>query len=215
MAVTVVSLPSEPRLPDAVFVEDPAVVLDELAVVTTMGSDKRREEVQSLISVLSQYRPLEFLREPAMLEGGDVLRVNRTLYVGLSSRTNKDGITQLCRIVQPYGYNVKSVDVKGCLHLKTGCTYIGENTILANPSWVDLNEFKGFKILEVPRTEPWAANALLVRQTILFPNSFPQTSVLMADEGFNLRQVDISELLKAEAGLTCMSIIFESTDSTS
>jgi dimethylargininase len=209
LGLTVVSLAAEAAHPDAVFVEDAAVVVDEVAAITNMGSDKRRSETESLVSTLSQYRKLSFLKEPAVLDGGDVLRIGRTFYAGISSRTNEEGVAQLRQILSPYGYEVKGVKVKGCLHLKTGCTFIGNNTILANPSWVDANQFPGFEILEVPASEPWAANSLLIRDTILFPLGFPQTTEMLREKGFNLKLVDISELMKAEAGLTCMSLIFE------
>lgn len=210
IGLNVVSLDAEAAYPDAVFVEDAAVVVDELAVMTNMGSDKRRRETESLVSTLSHYRRLDFLKEPAALDGGDVLRIGRTLYAGLSKRTNEEGIAQLREILKPYGYEVKSAEVKGCLHLKTGCTFIGKNTILANPSWVDTNQFRDFEILEVSATEPWAANSLLIRDMILFPIGFPQTTEMLRERGFSLKLVDISELMKAEAGLTCMSLIFES-----
>lgn len=205
----VISLPAESGHPDAVFVEDPTVVLDEVAVITTMGSDSRKGEVESLLSTLSQFRTLEFLTSPANFEGGDVLRVGRTLYVGKSSRTNSSGIKQIRDIVGRFDYEVRSIDVTGCLHLKTGCTFIGRNTVLANPSWVDAKELKEFDIIEVPTNEPGAGNALLIDNTVVIPNSFPETLDLLKARGFEVKTTDISELLKAEAGLTCMSILFE------
>lgn len=209
VGVNVLSLPPNIRLPDSVFVEDTVVVVDEVAVIANMSSDIRRQEVEVIASTLSQYRPLVFLKEPAMLDGGDVLRIDRTLYIGISSRTNQSAVTQLRQILEPFGYEVKGVQVKGCLHLKTGCTFIGRNTLLANPSWVDTDQFRGFEILEVPASESWAANALLINNTILFPDSFPQTAELIEERGLSLRQLNISELAKAEAGLTCMSVVFE------
>src|SRR5204863_2683547 len=95
LGVRVVSLPAEPELPDAVFVEDPAVVVDEVAVISIMGVPSRRPEARSLADALSRYRPVKFLREPATLDGGDVLRVGRRVFAGLSRRTNREGIAQL------------------------------------------------------------------------------------------------------------------------
>ena len=146
---------------------------------------------------------------PGSLEGGDVLRIDRTLYVGLSRRTNCEGASQLARFLAPWGYRVQPVDVPGCLHLKTGCTYLGRNTLLANPAWIDTAPFEGLRILEVPEGEPDAANVLLLGDVVLLPASFSRTRAMLRDEGFRIEIVDVSELQKAEAGLTCCSVIFE------
>jgi dimethylargininase len=212
LGVRIFSLPSEPEFPDAVFVEDPAVVVDEVAVIPPMGTEVRRQEVDSIATALSSFRPLKFLSYPARLEGGDVMRVGRTLYVGCSRRTNHAGMDQLAQILLPYGYQVCPVDVKGCLHLKTGCSYLGRNTLLVNPSWVDIAPIEGFDVINVPPTEAWAANTLAIEDVILLPTDFPQTRTLLDDRGFHVQTIDISEIMKAEAGLTCMSIIFDCFD---
>jgi dimethylargininase len=129
LGVRIVSLPAEPGLPDAVFVEDPAIVVDEVAIIANMGAPSRRPEAQSLADALSRYRPLKFLLNPATLDGGDVLRIDRSVFVGLSRRTNQEGIAQLRDLLEPYGYHVRPVEVRGCLHLKSGCSYIGNNTV--------------------------------------------------------------------------------------
>src|SRR6266446_10139797 len=125
LGVWVVSLPAEPELPDAVFVEDAAVVLDEVAVISIMGAPARRREARSLADALSRYRPLRFLREPATLDGGDVLRVGRRIFAGISQRTNRQGIAQLRGVLGAFDYQVQPVEVRGCLHLKSACSYIG------------------------------------------------------------------------------------------
>jgi N-Dimethylarginine dimethylaminohydrolase len=208
LGLSVTSLPAEPTLPDAVFVEDTAVVVDEVAVITTMGAISRRPEVHSISPALAEYRPLEFINSTGTLEGGDVMRVNRTLYVGVSTRTNLDGIAQLRSILRPYDYLVTAVGVKHCLHFKTGCTYLGRNMILVNREWVDLSPFEGFEVIDVPVWEPWAANVLVVGNDLLVPASCPRTGELLQARGFNVHTINVSELEKAEAGLTCMSIIF-------
>jgi dimethylargininase len=208
LGVRVVSLAVEPELPDAVFVEDPAVVVDEVAVITSMGTDKRQQEVDSVAAALSSFRPLKFLNYPARLEGGDVLRIDRTLYVGASSRTNRAGIDQLREILLTYDYQIRPVDVKECLHLKSGCSYLGRNTILANRSWVDITPIEGCNVIDIPPAEPWAANALVIGDVVLLPSCFPQTRALLEKCDFHVRTLEVSELMKAEAGLTCMSIIF-------
>jgi dimethylargininase len=209
LGVRIIALAAEPELPDAVFVEDPAVVVDEVAVLTIMGTARRQPEVASVAAALSAFRPLEYLSEPARLEGGDVLRIERTLYVGASSRTNRAGIEQLAAGLSPYGYHVRAVDVKGCLHLKTGCSYLGRQTIVANRAWVDIMPIGGVEIIDTPAAEPWAANALVIGDVVLLPSSFPLTCTVLERRGFHVQTLEVSELMKAEAGLTCMSILFD------
>ena len=210
LGAAVVMLPAEADLPDSVFVEDPAIVLDEIAVITRMGAAPRRRESESLASLLTRYRELRHIVEPATLEGGDVMRVGKTLYVGYSRRTNVAGIQQLAAIVHPLGYFVVPVEVRGCLHLKTACSYIGEDTILANRSWMDAEAFCSLRLLDVP--EPGGANALRIGETVLLSAAYPRTRELLERSGFRVRAIDNSEFLKAEAGVTCTSLIFEAAD---
>lgn len=210
LGAAVISLAPEPDLPDAVFVEDPAVVVDEVAVLTRMGARSRRREAESLARAIEPFRPLRWLREPATLEGGDVMRIGRTVFVGASSRTNAEGIRQLAEMLSHHGYAVEAVEVRGCMHLKTGCTYVGDGTLLANRAWIDTTPLGKYRIIDVAPQEPWAANALRVGDTVVMPHSFPATANLLQRAGWKVRTLDVSELVKAEAGLTCMSILFES-----
>ena len=208
LGVKIVSLPAESKLPDAVFVEDPAIVVDEVAIIFFMGAPSRRPEARSLADALARYRPLEFLVEPATSDGGDVMRIGRLVFVGLSQRTNREGIAQLRDILQPYGYQVQAVEVTGCLHLKSACSYIGNNTILVNRSLIDVGPFREFELIDVPDEEAGAANALLVKDVVIMPASFPKTRSLLEQRGFRVQTIDLSELQKAEAGVTCTSLIF-------
>src|SRR5204863_4155379 len=162
LGARVISLPAEPDLPDAVFVEDPAVVVDEVAAITIMGTPSRRPEARSIADALSRYRPLKFLREPATLDGGDVLQIGRRVFAGLSQRTNREGVAQLNDTLRTYGYQVQPIEVRGCLHLKSACSFIGNDIILVNRSWIDAERFRGFQLLDVPDEETAAANALLI-----------------------------------------------------
>lgn len=210
----VVSLPVEPDMPDSPFIEDPAIVLDELALIGRMGAVKRRAEAESLTKVLSAIRPLKFMDPPATLEGGDRVRIGRTLFVGISSRTNISGVEQLRSILSPFDYEVKPVKVTGCLHLSTGCSYLGDHTLLMNSDWVDASVFDGFNIIQTPPEEPWAANTIVIGDGVLLLSaSFPRTRALLEQRGFDVRVADISELEKAEAGLSCMSLIFQCEES--
>jgi len=209
LGLNVISLPAEPHLPDSMFVEDPAVVVDEVAVIARMGNQDRRAESPTLAETLARFRPLRHMREPATLEGGDVLRAGRTFFVGLSSRTNQAGVAQLASELKPYGYSVLPVEVRRCLHLKSGACYLGNHTILANRDWVDIAPFRNYRIVDVAPTEPGAANILPIGDTVLMAAAFPATAGIVRQLGYKIRTLDISELQKAEAALTCSSLIFE------
>jgi dimethylargininase len=206
VAITV--LPEEPDLPDATFVEDTAIVLDEVAVICRLGIASRQLEAQGIEREIAGIRPLQRIRAPGTVEGGDVLRIGRTLYVGRSSRTNEEGIRQLREIVSPFGYTITIVNVSKCLHLKTGITSPGESTLLVNAEWIDLGAFPDFDIVKVPTAEPWGANTLAINGTVLVADSSPRTADLLESKGLNVRRLRISELQKAKAGLTCLSILF-------
>lgn len=195
-------------LPDSAFVEDCALILDELAVLTRPGSPSRLPEVERLAAVITEIRPVQQLQPPATMDGGDVLRVGKTLYAGLSTRTNNAGIAALAEIVQPYGYRVIPVPVRGSLHLKTACTALDDETLLANPDWIDISPLSGLRLLPVPEEEPWSANVLRIGERIWSQTAFPHTLELLLREGYSVQQIDCSEFLKAEAGLTCLSLIY-------
>lgn len=207
LGLHVISLPALPDLPDSVFVEDPAVVLDEIAVIARPGAASRQPEADRIAEALKPFRPLARIEAPGTLEGGDVILAGKDLYVGLSQRTNESGIAQLAAIVEPHGYSVKAVEVRGCLHLKSGACYLGHGAILANREWVDAAAFTGYRIIDV--AEDWAADVLAIGDVILMPAGFPKTAARLESEGFTVRMIDVSELQKAEAGVTCMSLIVQ------
>jgi dimethylargininase len=213
LGARVISLPAEPDLPDSLFVEDPAIVLDELAVILPLGTETRRREAPSLAEALSLFRKLEYISLPGTLEGGDVLCIGRRLFVGLTRRSNAEGIRQLAAILAPHKYEVIAVPVTGCLHLKSAVTCLGRNTLLANRAWFDSAPLAGFEWVDVDPAEPHAANALALGGTVIFPASFPRTRARIEAHGFHVTPLDISELQKAESGLTCSSLLFENTNS--
>ncbi len=209
LGVRVISLPAEPTLPDSMFVEDPALVLDELAVIFPLGTESRRPEAASVAKALQPYRSLKFIGPPATIEGGDILRIDRRIFVGVTRRTNALGIRELTRILAPYRYDVTPVAVTGCLHLKSAVTYLGSSTLLANRAWFDSALFSTLQFIDVDSAEPHAANALAFAGTVIFPASFPRTRARIESRGFVVIPLDISELQKAESGLTCSSLLFE------
>lgn len=207
LGCAVVSLSEEPELPDAVFLEDTAVVVDEVAVITRPGAASRRAETASVATALAAYRRLATIEAPATLDGGDVLRLGRRLFVGVSGRTNAAGIAQLRAALAPYGYTVEAVPVHGCLHLKSAVTQVAPDAVLVNPAWVDAAAFPGFTPIPVDPGEPFAANALLLGNAVVYPEAFPATAAALAGAGVALATVDVSELAKAEGAVTCCSLI--------
>jgi dimethylargininase len=209
LGVQVISLPAEVSMPDAVFVEDPVVVVDEVAVIARTGAESRRKEADGLARALAPFRPLRHMRAPATLEGGDVLRVGSDVFVGLSPRTNQAGVAQLTAELEPFGYAVRPVPVRGALHFKTACSFVGNGTLLVNRAWIDAAALDGYKLIDVAEDEPWAANALRIGETVLMPVGFPRTEAILQRAGFYVQALDVSELQKAEGSVTCMSVIFE------
>jgi dimethylargininase len=202
-------LPSAPDMPDSVFVEDIAVVLPEAAVITRPGAASRRLEVPAVAEALIGYRNLLCIEPPGTLDGGDVLQLGQHLYVGLSGRTDEQGIEQLRRLVGPLGYNVTAVPVQGCLHLKSAVAQAGSDVLLANPDWVEVSVFAGWKVLEIDPAEPFAANALLVGGSLVYPAAYPRTRSRLERADIRVEALEVSEIAKAEGGVTCCSLVFE------
>lgn len=202
------SLPADPDLPDSVFVEDTAIVLDEAAVITRPGAAVRRAETDTIARELMRFRPLGRIQSPATLDGGDVLRAGRALFVGMSSRSNAAAVGQLSDFVRPLGYSVKGIPIHDCLHLKSAVTAVADDTLLINGSWVDRKEFREYRLIEVDPAEPWGANALRIGDTVIHAASFPRTRDRLERHGLAVRTVDLSEMAKAEGAITCCSLVF-------
>ena len=209
LGVKVISLSAEADLPDSVFVEDAAIVLDEVAVITRPGADSRKSETAGIANALSPFRKLEYIQAPATLDGGDVLVIGKTIYMGISSRSNPPAMEQMQTKLSPYGYTVKGVEISGCLHLKSAVTRVVEQTLLINPEWVNRKNFPGMAFIEIDPAEPQSANALLIGQSVLYPSAFPKTRTRLEEAGICLITMDVSEIAKAEGALTCCSLIFK------
>jgi dimethylargininase len=203
----VVELPAEADLPDSVFVEDTAIVLPELAVITRPGAESRKPETESIVQALAPLKKLVSLQEPASLDGGDVLILGKKIYVGLSTRSNQEAVDQLNRLLNEYGYSATGIAMYDCLHLKTAVTRVDKNTLLINKNWVDTHHFDGFRLIEVDPDESFAANCLPIGEAIVFPTAFPRTRAKLEAAGYQVTEVDVSELAKAEGAVTCCSLI--------
>lgn len=206
LGLGVVVAPAAPEHPDGVFVEDALVVVDDLGITTRPGASSRRDEVATVAPLLGDLGLRSAAIEaPATLDGGDVLQVGATVYVGRSSRTDDDAIEQLRALVAELGREVVPVDVPGALHLKTAVTALPDGTLLAVPDWVDTAAFGDREVVAV--TEPAGADVLLVGEVVVVSASAPATAALVADRGFEVRTVAIDEFEKAEAGVTCLSVL--------
>ena len=205
---SVVRLAAGPDTPDSVFVEDIAFVIDEVAVITRPGAESRRAETDAIAGALRPYRPLRHIEPPGTIDGGDVLTMGRRVYIGESRRTNRAAISQMEQILEPYGYTVYAVAVRGCLHLKSAVTAVSDDTLLVNREWAPAERFLPFKLLDVDPAEPLGANALRIADRVIYPAMYPRTRTRLEDRGIPVRSVDVGELAKAEGGVTCCSLIF-------
>lgn len=203
----VIVIPTEQGLADSVFIEDTALVLDEIAVMLRPGPRSRRPELAGVECALERYRSLVSIKTPGTLDGGDLLRVDKVIFAGLSSRSNENGIEQLRKIVSDYGYSVKTVETTKCLHLKSAVSAVAPGVLLINPEWVNSSAFEDYELIDVGTEEAHAANALLVGKRVIYPVSFPRTAGKLVDRGIDVIPVDLSELQKAEGAVTCCSLL--------
>jgi len=205
----VIELPAEPDLPDSVFVEDTAIVLPEVAVITRPGADPRKPETATIAAALSPYRERLRIEAPATLDGGDVLVMGKDIFVGLSTRSDARAVEQLQSLLAPFGYAVTGVPLRGCLHLKSAVTRVDDSTVLINGDWVDETVFAAYDRIAVDPVEPHAANCLPVNGRVVFPGAFPRTRERLERHGCAVVAVALDELAKAEGAVTCCSLVFE------
>jgi dimethylargininase len=209
LGYAVLELPAERDLPDSVFVEDAAVVLPDVALITNPGADSRKPETESILQALRPYRPLVRIEPPGSLDGGDVLVLGKQIYVGLSTRSNMTAVNQMNQKLGVYGYQTHGVQMHDCLHLKTAVTNVDDHTLLINRRWVDVEHFEGFDLIDVDASEPFAANCLALRGGIIYPMAFPLTRAKLEARGYAIQPVVVDELAKAEGAVTCCSLIVD------
>lgn len=220
LGCTVRRLDSAPEMPDSVFVEDTAVVFPEGAVITRPGAEARRLETPAVAGALARLGvPQHHIVAPGTLDGGDVLVVDRRVFIGVSARTNVEGSDQMRRLIEPLGYTACAVPIDGCLHLKSAATVVAPQTLLINRDWVRADAFAGLTLIDVDPAEPHAANALRLAGpkepalrddgVVVYPAAFPKTRRRLERHGLRVRPVEVDELAKAEGGVTCCSLIVE------
>lgn len=210
LGCTVHRLPAPADMPDSVFIEDTAVMLPEIALIMRPGAESRRRETGDVEDWIKHQRLLGRIEPPGTMDGGDVLVTGRAIFVGASSRTNADGIDQLGRLVEYFGYTLNVVEIRGCLHLKSAVTAVDERTLLINPERVAVDAFAGYALVHVDPREPAAANIARVGEQLLYSDGFPRTLERVANLGIPVTTVDLSELAKAEGAVSCCSLLFES-----
>jgi dimethylargininase len=196
-------------LPDSVFIEDTAVLTDKVAIVTRPFPESRIGETDAVSDVLQNlFSHVEYIEEPGTLEGGDVLQIGNRFFIGISERTNKEGANQLIGILESFGYRGFKVPLRQLLHLKTGVSYLGEDTILIGKELIQEKRFNPYKKIRVEGSESYAANCIRVNDYILVPKGYPNTFQTLTEAGFNLKEVDMSEFRKLDGGLSCLSLRF-------
>ena len=201
-------------MPDSVFIEDIAVVFDEIAILTRPGAESRRRETAAVSDVVAHHRPVRRVEPPGTLDGGDVLLVGRTVFVGSSGRTNAAGLAQLRCSVRPLGYDVREIEVRGCLHLKSAVTAVSDELLLANRAWIPTADLSGFDIVDVHPEEPYGANVLRLPDRVIHAAAFPRTRERMEQRGVRVDAIELSELAKAEGAVTCCSILIPAQSGT-
>ena len=208
LGLKLINLPADNSLPDCCFVEDTAIVLEELAIITKPGVSSRVAETIEMQRALDPVKMLYYIKSPGTIEGGDVLKIDKKLYIGTSSRTNEEGIKQVNEILSPLGYSIIPVTIKGTLHLKSVVTYLGKNTIILAEGHLDETIFSEYDKVIVPVEEAYCANCLEINGKVLIPKGYPYTKSLLVQKGFDVIELDMSEFKKADGALTCKSILF-------
>jgi len=208
LGCAVLELPAQSDLPDSVFVEDTAVILREAALLTRPGADSRKPETESIAQALAPYREIVRIQPPATVDGGDVLVLGKNIFVGMSTRSTTSAIDQMNQLLGKYGYKTQGVELHDCLHLKSAATRTDDNnTLLINRSWVDIETFDGYELIDIDPSEPFAANCLPINGSIIFPTAFPKTTAKLEARGYQVKPVVVDELAKAEGAVTCCSLI--------
>lgn len=209
--VEVTVLEADERYPDSCFVEDPALITRKCAIITNPGAESRNGEKNEIIGAIKKFFPddkIEYIKEPGTLEGGDVMMVGDTFYVGLSARTNAEGIRQLGEILNKYGMECIQVPLEKVLHLKTGVNYIENNNMLVSGEFIDKPEFEKYNKIIIPEEEAYAANCIWMNGTVIVPEGYPAVLKAVQDAGYETIVVDTSEFRKIDGGLSCLSLRF-------
>ena len=197
------------EFPDSCFVEDVALMTPHCAVLTRPGAPSRRGEVEHIADVVKIfYDRVEHIIAPGQVEAGDIMMVGDHYYIGLSSRTNREGANQLIYINKKYGMSGSMVEMAEMLHLKTGLGYLENNVLLACGEFISKSEFQNYNIIKINEKQSYSANSVWINDIVLVPSGFPETAKAIGDAGYRVREVDVSEFRKLDGGLSCLSLRF-------
>ena len=204
-------LPPNDDFPDSCFMEDTALCTDKCAIISRPGAETRRDETQleDFRKMLSSfYTNIHEIKEPGLVEPGDIMMVGDTFYVGKSARTNDEGFKQMKEILEKYGKTVIQVPLEEVLHLKTGVNYIENNTLLVSGEFITKEEFKDYKKIVIPEDEAYASNCIWVNGTVIVPSGYPKVKKAIEEAGYKVICTDTSEFRKIDGGLSCLSLRF-------
>lgn len=208
LGLQVTALPAITDYPDAHFVEDTAIVMPELAVITHPGAASRQGEEATIAPVLARFRPLVTMSANGHMDGGDVLRIGKQFFVGQTARTDERGISEFAAAVEKYGYQVTAIEVNAGLHLKSIVNYVGRHTLLLTENYISHPAFRDFNTLVIPEEESYAGNTLWINDTLITPQGYPRVLAAISRLGMPVIQLDTSEFKKMDGGLTCLSLRF-------
>ncbi len=203
-----IRLEADERYPDGCFVEDTTVVAGDLAVMLPIGAPSRVGEEVEVEKTLRRYKIVEEIKPPASMDGGDILKIEKRLYIGLSQRTNRRAISELGKLISPQGYEAIPVPLEKVLHLKSAVSYLGEQHVVVSPGSFDDRVLSEYNKITVPDDEAYSANCLAVNGVVLVSKGFPRTKSRIESAGFETVELDMSEFRKGWGSLTCLSIIF-------
>lgn len=195
--------------PDSTFVEDTAVLTPNFAVISNPGALSRNGEIHDMEPVIkSFYETIYYIKAPGTLDGGDILQIEDHFYIGISARTNHDGAEQLKQILESEGYKGTIIELEKFFHLKTGITYLGNQTIVVAGEFIDHPEFNKYQKIVVPPEEEYAANCIRVNDYVIIPAGYPVTKQKINDAGYQTIELGMSEFRKLDGGLSCLSLRF-------
>ena len=207
--LTLKILEADENFPDSTFVEDTALLTPGCAIITNPGAPARKGEIIEMNSIIKMfYDNIEYIKNPGTVDAGDILEVESHYFIGISERTNSTGADQLIQILKKYGYSASKIFIKKMLHLKSGISYLGDNTILVNNELADQPEFSDFNRIITDDKESYSANCIRVNDYILFAAGFPKTKSKIEGKKFKVIELDVSEFRKLDGGLSCLSLRF-------
>jgi len=208
LGLKLIWIKGDDTLPDSCFVEDTAIIIGKKAIICNMKIKSRAPEVIEVAKVLEKLKETYYIKPPATVDGGDVLKIENKVFVGLSARTNLHAVHQLKKVLEGSDIEIVPVKVQNVLHLKSACTYLGNNYIVLSKGHFDVSVLRDYEKIVVPRGEEYAADSLAINGTVLMARGYPKTKKLVENEGFSVKEIEMSEFRKGEGALTCLSIIW-------